>query len=350
MNKSVRIETPLTSKRIFAFVFDLLAFIAGGVALYFLCLYAVINPINKYVDNQNIKKQIESEYSLDIGSGASYERYEEVLQSFYLTKYPEQIKTSINKAYGVNYSITHIYNVVVLQLPDVPTLEKHQTEFFEYKMDTSGNFLVDELAAKVDGKSGPNYERNMRDLFYNSYTSLPKMLADYNADYYNASLMVSNSELISRIIASSTSAIVFFIVIPLTRKHGSTLFEKVYLIGHVNSRNGYTIPKYKIVLQNITRWALPILGWVIFNRYSIILISILPLFIDLIVMIFSGSNHYLTEFIWRTDSAALDTSVIFSNRKEEREFEETSSDELEDKDFLDNLKNINTIDNKNEQQ
>ena len=348
MNKSVRIETPLTSKRIFAFVFDLLAFIVGGVALYFLCLCAVINPINKYVDNQNIKKQIELEYSLDIGSGASYGEYEEVLQSFYLTKYPEEIKTSINKSYGVNYSITHIYNVVVLQLPDVPTLEKHQTEFFEYKMDANGNFLVDELAAKVEGKSGPNYERNMRDLFYNSYVNLPGMLADYNEDYYKATVAVSNSELVSRIIASSISAVAFFVVIPLINKHGSTLFEKIYKIGHANSRNGYTIPKYKIVLQNITRWALPVLGVILFNKYSIILISILPLFIDLIIMIFSSSNHYLTEFIWRTDSAALDVSVIFSNRKEEREFEEASTDSFEDKEFLDNLTNIETIKDKNE--
>ena len=45
------------------------------------------------------------------------------VQHFYLVDCPEEIKAEVNKNYGTNYSITHIYNVVVLLLPDQPTIE-----------------------------------------------------------------------------------------------------------------------------------------------------------------------------------------------------------------------------------
>ena len=346
MIKSLRVENASTGKRLLSVLFDVLSLAVLSIALFFTFLYAVMNPINKYTYHKNYSRQIEDEYGLNLKSGLTYDNYEKVLQHFYLVDCPEEIKAEVNKNYGTNYSITHIYNVVVLLLPDQPTIENYQNDYFSYKIDADGNFLVDELAVLVEGHSGPVYEKNMRDLFYNSYIKLKEMLASYRSDYGFSVLMIQTSELVSRIVSISLAFTVLYIIIPLINKNGATLFEKLYHIGHVNYSSGYSMPKYKIVLSALINYSLPILGFVIFTKYSIVLISILYFFLNNLVMVLNGDNRNISELILRTLSINIDNSLVFKNRKEEKEYENSDENKVvTEQEFLDKLEATKSVKN-----
>ena len=344
MIKSLRVENASTGKRLLTILFDMLSWAIITVAVYFAILYSVMNPIFKYSYNKNYYKQVEAEYGLNLPVGLAYDKYEAVLQHFYLIDYPEEIKKEINEHYGTNYSIVHIYNVVVLQLPDIPTIDKYQTEFYAYKMDSEGHFLVDELAVLAEGHSGPVYEKTMRDLFYTSYSRLNTMLASYHHDYGQAIKNINTSELISRSVSISLSFVVLFVIVPLINKHGSTVFEKVYRIGHVNYSSGYSVSKYKIVLEALVNNALVILGLIIFNRYSIILISVLFFFINIVTMLLSHDNRNIGELLFKTLTINIDNSLIFDNRKEEKEYEGSDDNKVvTEEEFLNKLESIKNI-------
>ena len=344
MKKNLRIEPVISYKKLLAFLFDLLASSAAAVILFFLSIWAIGEPAFSYSNNKKTMKDMEQEYSLNIGSGKSYTLYEQALQSFYLVSFPEEIKNDVNKNYGTDYSIVHIYNVIVLQLPDVPTLDNYQTTFYEYRLNTDGTFNVDELALRREGMSGPNYEKNMRDLFYTSYSSLKSSLRDYSPTYKSAYTKTQTAELISRMICVSIPIIVFFIVIPMLNKYRSTLFERIYKIGHVKSKSGYIMPKYCVILNALIVFALPILGIYIFNAYSIILITVFWLFMNQLVMVFSSKNKTIAELILQIETADIENSLLFINNKDEKEYQ--NSDEfkqIDDPEYLNLLENANNI-------
>lgn len=344
MNKNIRVEKALSSRRLLTFVFDSLLLVASIIGLYFVFLYAVMNPTLDYQNHKNNKKQIEAEYGLNLETGLSYTEYEQVIQRFYLQDFHEEIKRDINSNYGTNYTINHIYNVVVLQLPDIPTPEKYKTTFFQYRMDEDGHYLVDELAILVEGNSGPVYEKNMRDLFYTTYARLPDMLKDYHSDYKESLLAVDSSEILSRLIASIISFTILFEVFTLINPYGSSTFEKLYKIGYVNSKSGYMASKGKLFIYHFFNHLIPFVGIVLFSRYSIVLLTVLFVFINEIVMIFSKENRTLVEKIFKLDAIDLSTSLVFKNRKEEREYENSEEHQIvSDQDYLDKLSNTDKI-------
>lgn len=350
MNKSLRLEYAISYKRLLAFLFDLLSAAILTVALFFLGLLCIGEPAFKYSSSKKEMKAIENSYSLNLGSGKSYTEYEAALQHFYLESFPEEIKRDVNKNYGTDYSIVHIYNVVVLQLPDKPTVDNYQTGYYQYKMNDDGVFLVDELALRIEGKSGKQYEKNMRDLFMNTYTNLKPMLSDYDSHYKKLSNNVDYSYVISRMIGVSISVLGIFVIYPLINKYGSTPFERVYKIAHVNSKSGYLAPKYKLILRAIILFALPIFGLWVFNQYSIILITVFWLFINVLLTIFTSRNRDVPDFILRMDSANIENSLLFKNRHEEIEYESQDDfKEITDVDYVNKLEETKAIDDKKQE-
>lgn len=349
MNKDLKIAKVHTGKRLLSVLFDYISIIAGAVILYFVLLYTFFTPIFNYTGKSNEAKIVENQYGLNYGSVEDYEVYEKVTQDFYFVYYPNEIKASVNKSYGTNYSIEHIYNVVVLRLPDIPTYDNYSTEFFEYVINSDGTFAVNKVAIKKQGLSGPTYEKNMRDIFYSTYKNLKGYLSDFNKEYHSLAYDVQLYELISRIVGTTLSASVFYIIIPLINKNGSTIFEKHYDIGHVKGNNGYRIGPVKVILRAIINLALPVLGVIMMSTYSIVIFTAFYLFINNLIYIFNKNNRDLADLVLNIDSCFVSESSIFKNRLEEKEYE--NSDEfkqIEEMSFVDRLSEIKPINDKKE--
>lgn len=349
MNKDLKIAKVHSGKRLLSVLFDYLSIILGAVLMYFLLLYAFFTPAFGYHQKTQQAKNYENQYSLNYGEVEDYDKYEKVIQDFYFTYYPEEIKKTINDYYGTDYSIVHIYNVTVLRLPDVPTIENYSTEFFEYVIRPDGSFSVDEIALKKQGLGGPTYEKNMRDIFYSTYENLKGYLADYHKDYGKLTNDIGLYQSISRIISVSLSCIVFYIVVPFINKHGATLFEKVYDIGHVRGKNGYSVKPYMIVLRAVINLLIPAVGVILLSRYSVILMTIFFLFINNLIFIFNKNNRDLADLILNLDACSVSESLIFKNRKKEKEYEESDEfKKIEEMTFIERLSGIKPISDKKE--
>ena len=170
MNKNIRVQEAQINHKLFAFLYDLAILFATTIALYFVILYGVFASSFNYLDNKSKIEAIETQYNLNIEEGLDYTVYEEVLLDFYFNQYPEQIKNQFNQYYNKDYSITHVYNVVVLRLNDDPTYESYKTDYYSYVQDNSGNFNPDIMAVKVEG-SGKTYEKN-EEIYFISLTVL----------------------------------------------------------------------------------------------------------------------------------------------------------------------------------
>lgn len=339
MNKELLIEKPSMGTRFSAYFLDLGATILGTIALYFIILYTVFATGFNYIGNSKYINQIYDEYNLNIGYDTNYEPYEKVLQEIYFEDFKDEIVNDY-KEEGKNYSIEYIYNVVVLNLPEKPTVDTYSNSLYRYVQNPDGSYNVNVLGVKEEG-SGEYYERSMADLFYTSYTNLPNLLRVYLPDFDKAFVDNANYEAISRAVALVISVSVFYILMPFINKNGSTIFEKINKIGYVNKKNYLEIKKWKIPLRPLILFLIPLIGLIFYNNYTLVILIILPLFINPLAILLSKKNYDFFEMICFVKACDLESSNIFKTQEELDEF--TKKVEIENKDFLDNLQNIDPL-------
>ena len=130
--------------------------------------------------------------------------------------------------------------------------------------------------------------------------------------------------------------VVFYVVFPLIFKNGSTLFEHIYKIGFVESKDGYRLKTYKVILRAVIYFVMPIIGVYFFTKYSIILLAVLPIFVNILVMMFSQEKRDIAEHFLGIESCDLISSDILTSNNEVIEMDKTVTDQ----EFLDRLKNI----------
>ena len=320
MDKRVRIEKGYILYHIFSYLIDLLFICIGTLSLYFVSIYGIFNTGFNYNQNKESINNILIDYDLNYESGLEYTKYEEVIQDFYFNKYDEEIVRDFKKTYNLDYTIIHIYNCLVLGLPTEATLDTYKTSYFEYVQNDDKSFNYDLIAKKIDG-NGKNYEKNMSDLFYTSYNNLKELIKEYNLEYRNAYVLNYWYEVISRAIGSIVSIGVFYLIIPLLNKERSTLGEKIFNLGHVNSRNGYQVNVFKVILRPIILFVIPIFGIIFFSKYSFIILTIGLLFLNLLFMILSPSNKDIPEILLKIEIINVKESLIFKSKEEEKAFE-----------------------------
>lgn len=336
MKKEVLIEKGAVGSRLLAFLLDLLSTILGTIVLYFVIVYGVFATGFNYVGRNNNLKATNTSYKLDYKYGQSYTKYEEVVQEFYFVHFKDNILADY-KNDGKDYSIEYIYNVLVLNLPSNPSSTNYQTSLYKYQQADDGSFDVDRLAVQVEG-NGQYFERNLMDLFYGKYQDLWKYIYKYDVNYRNDYDMVVLSKKISRVVAFSISSFVFFGVFPLVNKNGSTIFEKKKKLGYVNSNDLFEIKPYKNILRPFIYFTLPAIGIYFFSRYTVILLCVLPIFINFIFIFLSKDNKDIYERIARTKSISLEESKILKNEEEFKEF--AAKEEIENEEYLKTLENV----------
>lgn len=351
MKQTSRVSLAQTNHKLFAFVLDSITLFVSTFVLYFVVLYGLFATCFHYVDHQNEIKNIEIQYRLDLDDSHSYDEYEAVLQDFYFNKYPDEIKKIYNDYYKADYSIIHIYNINVLNLPTVAKYNEYKTDYYQYVQNDDGTFNVDVLAIKTEG-SGKVYEKNMHDLFYNSYIELYGLLRLFHGTYNELISTNDTYTLISRIIAFIISFIILFVVIPLLNKYGCTLFEKIYKITMVKKKNGYLPKKGILILKSLVTYLIPFFGVIIGSRNSLIIFAIGYLLINFLMIVLSKDNKDIAEKLLRIYMVSIDESLLFKNSKEEKEyFDSPEGKALLEPDALEKLssiKEINVIENVDE--
>lgn len=343
MDKSARISSAQINHRIFAYLLDLLSISISTALIFVFILYLIFGPMG-YNEKKSKVNDIIEQYNLNLTKGLDYKEYEVVLQDFYFNKYSEEIKNSYNSKYNTDYTIIHIYNIEVLNLPQNPTITStYKTELYQYIQNNDGTFNVDALGIKIEG-SGSTYEKNMSDLFYNSYDDLSSYLEDFNIEYYNLVVETNSKEAYSRIIAILISIIIFYIIIPSISKYKSTLFEQQFKIAKTNKNNGYTISILKVILRTIILFLIPVIGFIIFNKYSFIILTIGYLFVNILVLLLSKGNKDIPDKLLRIESSSITMSLIFKNSDEEDKYLNSSEGKnINEKSFLDKLEKIDNI-------
>lgn len=342
MHKSARIQPALLNKRLSAGILDTLLLFLSSIIIYFILLYTVFS-IFGYVSMKNDIKDIEVEYSLNLKEGEDYKVYEKVIKDIYFNKYPDEIVKQYKELYGKNYSITHIYNIVVLRLPAEPTYNNYKTDFYQYANKEDGTFDVDSIALLIPGE-GVNYERNLQSLYQSNYRRMSNLVETFNYEYFDLNSKTYSYECYARIIAYIISFVVLFVIIPLKNEETRTLCMKKFDLAYVDSNSGYYPKKYKIILRYILCFILPFIGYIISTKYSIIILILGSLLIDYLLMLFSRENLNIPDSILKLETCKLSESLLFKNKADEEEFlESEEGQKVSDESFLKALESAEEI-------
>ncbi len=343
--RDLRISVAFTNHRLITVFLDYLILFASTTVLYFALIFSVFNFGGNYVNKVSRINEIKQEYNLNLSEGLDYDKYEEVIQDFYFNKYPNEITKAYNETYHEDKTIIHIYNIMVLNLPINPTAESNSTEYYKYVQNEDGSYNPEVLAIKVEfSNPSKTYFKNMSDLFYNSYTDLEPYLRTFNKEYNSLYNDTMANEMIARTISFIVCVGIFYYVIPLTNKYGSTLMEKVYKLGHCNYINGYLVPKWKICLRPLIYFVIPFIGVLYFTRNTVIIFIVAYLCLNLLILLVSKKNLDFGDKLLKMNTCYINESLLFKDRKEEEAyFDSEEGKKITDTDYLSKLENIETL-------
>ena len=326
-----------------AYLLDMLMLVITTIALHYATLYGICAPAFGYINKTNRIREIENQYHLNLNSRSEWYEIEEVVKNFYLSFEEEIVKGNKEKT-GEDASIIHIYNVTVLDLPSKPTDTNYKTDYYQYKKDETG-FLVDEWAERIEGDS-TFYYTNLRGIFETEYNHLFNYLKIYNPEYLSLTNSVYYQENITRASVMSINMIVIFIIIPLFNKKKQTIFESMFHIARVNKKDSLLIKNHKVVLRPILLYILSIVGIFFMNRYSFIILTIAPLFINAVVSFFSKNNQDVVELL--LSDVAISTDIFpVAKTKEELDLLIGKVELSDDAEYTDRLSNVEPLDIKN---
>jgi hypothetical protein len=337
LNKQARINRAPFSKKALAYGLDLVSLLVLTIGFFYAVLYGVFSTGFGYSSNKAFIDNLEISHNYRLREGEDYKEYETVIKYFYFDEYTDRILKDINTD-GKDRSIIYIYNVNVLGLPSVPTSTKNSSDFYKYKVDDDGNYLINELGERIPG-SGTNYDKNISDFFYTVYNDIPVLARNYNNEYKKAFTENNTYESISRVSSFIFSFIVLYLVFPLIFKNGCTIFQKVFDVGYINYKDGYSIKKYKLIFRPNIYFLIPAFGLYFFNLYTVVLLVVVPIFINFLSIILSSEKRDLFDYICSVDTCEISQSLIYKDEKEEVE-EEKENKNYEDKDFINKLSEI----------
>lgn len=349
MNQSIRVEIAQKSKRLIALAIDLVILAVSTLALFFFSLYAFIGPMFNYSGRINVVNDRISTYELNLKEGEEYTKYEDVVKKFYFEYFTDDIIKTIETNYPNEHysSITNIYNVYVYNLPYAPepTGDNYKSDLFEYQIDKeTGAVLKDTLGVKRSDLSGEVYEKYLSQLMYSKYNQLEGFLRDYDPTYKEAITYKNNIELASRTVASGISVIIFAIIIPLCFKNGQTIGDKVEGIACATAKGGFKIKPYQAIMRGALFYFLPVIGIAINDKYSIIALTIFPIFISCLLLLFRNSERDLRDILAGTITVDKKNSLIFKSAGEARLYEKKEENQIvEDKEYLERLQNASQV-------
>ena len=342
MTKDVLIEKGSLGTRLGTYALDLLTWVCSTIILYFVILYSVFATGFNFVTNSNTINRFKEENNLNLKYGEDYKSYKEVIDDFFFVKYKEEIISDFIED-GRNWSIEYIYNVIVLGLPQNPTSSNYKSlgDIYQYVQNEDGSYDVNTIGIINPAGNGEYFERNVMDLFYETYKELDGYLLLYEPEYLKAYDSVDLAKRLSRTLSAIISSLIIYMILPLINKNGSTLFERYKKIGYVNSRNLLRVSTIRVCFRPLVVFLIPIVGIFFFTKYTVVLLTVLPLFVNFMMMILSRNNKDIYEVLCGVRECSLEESKIFDTDDEFKEFSER--EEFEDKKYVDGLNKIDSV-------
>jgi hypothetical protein len=163
----------------------------------------------------------------------------------------------------------------------------------------------------------------------------------FNKDYASCCEKVVTSENFSRLIAFGVAIIPFYLVIPFIFKHGATIGEKIMKLGKVNSKNGVSVNKFKLLFTPLFLYLIPAFGVFYGTTQSLIILCIGPLAISFFLILLGKRNVDIANSLLKIE--LMDTKDSEIPEKEEDISEELESTDIEDLEFLSKLSNLDTL-------
>lgn len=343
--RDLRISIAFTNHKLITVFLDNVIVFISTTMLYFALIFSVFNFGGNYVNKISRINEIKAEYSLNLAEGLDYNEYEKIVQDFYFNKYPSEITKAYNTRYNEEKTIIHIYNIMVLNLPINPTSSSYSTEYYKYAQKENGEFDTEVIAERIILENpSKTYYKNMSDLFYNAYSDLEPYLRTFNGEFNSLYNTTATLEMSARIISFLVSILIFYYIIPLTNKYGSTIMEKVYKLGHCNYINGYLVPRWKIWVRPLIYFLIPFIGIVYFTRNTIIIFIIAYIALNLLILLVSKKNLDFADKILKMNTCYINESLLFKDRAEEEAyFDSEEGKKITDVDFVSTLENMDVL-------
>ena len=341
------LERPYPSKGIWNYLINLASILLLALGIYFLPAMAIVKAIPSYQEASLLMKEKESEHGLDLDpSSAGKEDYQEALRHFYFVDYPDQIAHNYAE-HGLyeGYSITHIFNVVVYDLPAQPSADSHSSEYFYYEY-SEGNWLVDQEATEKENLSSLA-QIGLKNLMQSRYEQLKDLLSTLDRDYYDADNKVHSSESLARLFSMLLVVLAFELALPLILKDGRSLGEVITKTSHAKKR-GFAYRWPMTLIRFLINAPLLCLFFFFFSFYSAIICLIVPALVDILIMILSKDHQFFYE---RFSFAVLIDplkSDVFESEEAYEEFLKDQENHFVDKEFADLLSSIDNVTKKEE--
>lgn len=349
MKKSILIESAERNKRFLALLIDTIIMLVSFATLFILVFAAILVPSTKYNDKLTRITEIENSYNLNYDYTHPYDDYLNAVKDVYLTYYPQEIFDNVKASYPAETytSIEHIFNVFVLGCPREPAIESnnYKGDYFQYQIDLEqGKVFQDQVGIVRPDKSGPTFEANLKKYCYNKYNFLRTMLLNYDKEYRANVEFKENIEIYSRSISAGVTALVFGFIIPLLFGNGQSIGDKLAHVGYINKKDNLRIKPYKAIIRGFVFYIIPVLGFVLYNKYALAAMIALPIFINFLLIAFRNDCTDLRDFFSKTVAVDMDESKIFDSIGQASLYSKKEENQvITDQDYLSALENMDTM-------
>ena len=370
MKEILKIEKVNTVKSLFATLIDLLFTAAVGVVFFFFVFTPIfeatttLSASKSYIQEMNVVQSTDDKVGYDLTFGDNldytkyinegkkfYEYYETEITNLYYTLALEDEK--IEDEYKERFKDIHlVFNYVFLGLDykAIPTDESsYSNSYFIYQFD---NETKDTIWNEYGIDNPRTLELNKRGLSERqdyckvAYQGLRSMLMSINKEYKEANADVSLYNCLSALLAGFTSIVIFYLVLPLILGNYATIGKKIFGYGYINT-NGKKLTLYKGPIKTLIASILPLLGLYTFNIYTLIILIVFPIFINVIYFVLTAKDQDLIDKILKMQLVDIKNSLFFNSEDEENEYLKNESlddyDENE-KAYTDLLSNLSTLD------
>lgn len=317
---------------------NLINFVSFILACLF-CFYAVCYPI--IINNPGFIKENETilakkeELNLNLSLTLDeYKGYEEVIQNFYFVYYPDELVAYLTGNRN-DKTIGELYNIFVLRLPASPTINSYSTDYASYYVNEDGTVNSSKPGFIKDGlnKRGQN---DVLDLFKSTYKGLPSLLNYVDPSIKSSSDFISKTLTLGRICSIGFSFLVLCVALPILNKGRKGIGEYIFKISY-GDKNGYRQKIGFTLLKKTYYLPFIALTTIFFNGYTVILLFILPYFINIMFLIFGNDRVTLVDKCSLGKAYLDDGSVLFKDEEEMNEYRKRALSNYTDKDFISKL-------------